>query len=103
MALSTSELSSSRRWGCCSAPSRLGERSAIENLLSSLIVSATPFTTVPSHAIVLSALAVHHELLDRIRAAVAKVIQGKREAIELLLVAVLAGGHVLVEDVPGVG
>jgi len=66
-------------------------------------VSATPFLTIPSHAVVPSALAAHHELLERIRVAVAKVIQGKREAIELLLVAVLAGGHVLVEDVPGVG
>jgi MoxR-like ATPase len=41
--------------------------------------------------------------LDRIRAALERVIQGKTEAIELLLVGVLAGGHVLVEDVPGVG
>jgi MoxR-like ATPase len=31
------------------------------------------------------------------------VIQGKPEAIDLLLVGLLAGGHVLVEDVPGVG
>ena len=31
------------------------------------------------------------------------VVVGKPEAIELTLVAVLAGGHVLVEDVPGVG
>jgi MoxR-like ATPase len=43
------------------------------------------------------------ELLTRIRTAAGVVIQGKIEAIELLLVAVLAGGHVLVEDVPGVG
>jgi MoxR-like ATPase len=48
-------------------------------------------------------LAVHRDLLARIRAAVGKVIQGKPEAVELLLLAVLAGGHVLVEDVPGVG
>jgi MoxR-like ATPase len=41
--------------------------------------------------------------LDSIRAALERVIQGKTEAIELLLVGVLAGGHVLVEDVPGVG
>lgn len=43
------------------------------------------------------------DLLDQIRAAAGRVIQGKPEAIDLLLVAVLAGGHVLVEDVPGVG
>jgi MoxR-like ATPase len=42
-------------------------------------------------------------MLDEIRAAVGRVIRGKADAVELLLVAVLAGGHVLVEDVPGVG
>jgi MoxR-like ATPase len=41
--------------------------------------------------------------LDSIRAALGSVIHGKSEVIELLLVAVLGGGHVLVEDVPGVG
>ncbi|MHB9130737.1 MAG: AAA family ATPase [Armatimonadota bacterium] len=34
---------------------------------------------------------------------VEKVILGKRDAIELVLVAMLCGGHVLLEDVPGVG
>lgn len=34
---------------------------------------------------------------------VEKVIIGKRQSIELLLVAMLTGGHVLIEDVPGVG
>ena len=32
-----------------------------------------------------------------------QVIVGKNEAIQLVLVALLAGGHVLLEDVPGVG
>lgn len=43
------------------------------------------------------------ERLAAIRSALGSVIQGKPDAIELLLVGVLAGGHVLVEDVPGVG
>ena len=34
---------------------------------------------------------------------IARVIIGKRDSIELLLVAMLSGGHVLLEDVPGVG
>lgn len=34
---------------------------------------------------------------------VEKVIIGKRSSIELLLVAMLSGSHVLIEDVPGVG
>lgn len=34
---------------------------------------------------------------------VEKIIVGKRETIELVVSAMLAGGHVLIEDVPGVG
>ena len=42
-------------------------------------------------------------ILDRVRHALGTVIRGKSEVIDLLLVGVLGGGHVLVEDVPGVG
>ena len=41
--------------------------------------------------------------LDRIRRALGGVIHGKADVIELLLVGILGAGHVLVEDVPGVG
>jgi MoxR-like ATPase len=41
--------------------------------------------------------------LESIQKALGRVIHGKAEVIELLLVGVLGGGHVLVEDVPGVG
>lgn len=34
---------------------------------------------------------------------VEKVIVGKRQSIELVIAAMLTGGHVLIEDVPGVG
>ena len=34
---------------------------------------------------------------------VARVIVGKDETIELLLVALFCEGHVLLEDVPGIG
>ncbi|MGC2240213.1 MAG: AAA family ATPase, partial [Acidimicrobiia bacterium] len=43
------------------------------------------------------------ERFDRIAANVEKVIQGKRDVVELLVLALVAEGHVLVEDVPGVG
>ncbi len=43
------------------------------------------------------------EALPGIRAGLAQVIRGKQEAIDLVLVGLLSGGHVLVEDVPGVG
>jgi MoxR-like ATPase len=39
----------------------------------------------------------------QLQRAVAGVIRGKDEAIELALVALLARGHLLIEDVPGVG
>jgi MoxR-like ATPase len=38
-----------------------------------------------------------------VRANVARVIVGKATAVDLLLVALLCGGHALLEDVPGVG
>ncbi|HEX8557769.1 MAG TPA: MoxR family ATPase [Pyrinomonadaceae bacterium] len=38
-----------------------------------------------------------------LRAAVESVIRGKAEAVRLAAVTLLAGGHLLVEDVPGVG
>ena len=40
---------------------------------------------------------------DRIAGNVEKVIQGKRDVVEMLVLALVAEGHVLVEDVPGVG
>jgi MoxR-like ATPase len=42
-------------------------------------------------------------LCKRIEENIARVIVGKREAIDLLLVALLADGHVLIEDIPGLG
>jgi len=40
---------------------------------------------------------------DRFRSNVARVIVGKEKAIDLIFVALLCEGHVLIEDVPGVG
>jgi MoxR-like ATPase len=42
-------------------------------------------------------------LCDRIIENISQVIVGKRTAIEFLLVALLADGHALIEDVPGLG
>jgi len=41
--------------------------------------------------------------VSRVVENVEKVIVGKRDRIELLMVAILCQGHILVEDVPGVG
>ncbi len=43
------------------------------------------------------------DVADRITEQVEKVIIGKREVIEQVLVAVLCEGHILLEDVPGIG
>jgi len=43
------------------------------------------------------------EIAEAVTENVGSVIVGNREAIEGLVTAVLAGGHVLLEDVPGVG
>jgi len=43
------------------------------------------------------------EACERIAAEVETVICGKRSAIDLVLAALLADGHILLEDVPGVG
>lgn len=44
-----------------------------------------------------------HPVTDAIRANVELVLLGKTAAVELCLAALVAGGHVLIEDVPGVG
>ena len=42
-------------------------------------------------------------LADLLIENIGRVIVGKRETVELALVALISGGHVLIEDVPGVG
>ena len=48
-------------------------------------------------------MAVTTEKLAELRGSVARVIRGKEEAIDALIAALLARGHVLIEDIPGVG
>ncbi len=43
------------------------------------------------------------EFKDRILENVSKVIVGKEKEIELIIVSFLSGGHVLLEDIPGMG
>ena len=45
----------------------------------------------------------HPETLGKLRSSVQSVLLGKDEVVRRVLVALLAGGHVLLEDVPGVG
>jgi MoxR-like ATPase len=41
--------------------------------------------------------------LDQLQKTIETVIRGKSDVVELALVTLLAGGHLLIEDVPGVG
>jgi MoxR-like ATPase len=43
-----------------------------------------------------------HSPLDHLRDELAKVIEGQRGVVERLMVALVAGGHILIEGVPGV-
>jgi len=42
-------------------------------------------------------------VIEKIKKNIANVIVGKDNAVELLMVALLCQGHVLIEDFPGVG
>ncbi len=45
----------------------------------------------------------HQEYLSGLRTQLGRVILGKPEAIENVIIALVSAGHILVEDVPGVG
>ena len=44
-----------------------------------------------------------NQILQRIRENIANVMVGKEDVTKLLLTGMVAGGHVLLEDVPGTG
>jgi MoxR-like ATPase len=48
-------------------------------------------------------IAAAQQVLDRLRANIRLTIKGKEEVIEQVLICLVAGGHVLIEDLPGVG
>lgn len=50
-----------------------------------------------------ASLSLAREVAERVASSVGRAFRGKPETIERLLVALLAQGHVLVEDVPGTG
>jgi len=43
------------------------------------------------------------EVFTKVQANIEQVISGKREAVRTALTCLFAGGHLLIEDVPGVG
>ena len=44
-----------------------------------------------------------NQIVSSIKSNISKVIIGKEETVDLLLTALISGGHVLLEDVPGMG
>src|SRR5713101_1857838 len=56
--------------------------------------------TAPTQAETLETAA---ERINVLQGAIERVIRGKPEAVRLAIVTLLAGGHLLIEDVPGVG
>ncbi|SBS74884.1 conserved hypothetical protein [uncultured Microbacterium sp.] len=64
------------------------------------IFSDVPAGPPPSHAMTAEEFA---ETTDAILASVTRVIDGKPDAVRSALVCMLAEGHLLIEDVPGVG
>ncbi len=58
---------------------------------------------LPEKVVEQGALSQPRKEIEALIANIERVIIGKREVIELLLVALLAEGHVLLEDVPGTG
>jgi MoxR-like ATPase len=49
------------------------------------------------------AAAVIRDVAQRVKESIGRVIVGRDEVVELALVALLADGHILIEDVPGIG
>jgi MoxR-like ATPase len=45
----------------------------------------------------------HDDILAELTQTLSRVVRGTPEAVELLLIGALSGGHMLIEDVPGVG
>jgi MoxR-like ATPase len=44
-----------------------------------------------------------HEVAERVKQNIGRVIVGKDEVVELVLVSIFSEGHILIEDVPGIG
>ena len=45
----------------------------------------------------------NQRLVAELAAEISKVIKGKKDAVEMVLISLLSQGHILIEDVPGVG
>ena len=46
---------------------------------------------------------IYEKKLLQVQAEVNKIIKGKQDIVEKILAAIISGGHILMEDMPGVG
>ena len=66
-------------------------------------MAADPADLAPASALRADVVAVGRRLWDDLRGSVALAVVGADEALRLIAIALLADGHVLLEDVPGTG
>jgi MoxR-like ATPase len=79
---------------------------AITSTTSTTTLDGAERTTAPPEpgtGIAAAEIAAAKGLVDRLESRVAGVVRGKPEVIRLAVVALLSDGHILIEDVPGVG
>jgi MoxR-like ATPase len=79
-------------------------KSPLQNREVMLLGTQTTMMMTANHLAVTSGgMCLDFSLCKRIVENIARVIVGKNDAVELLLVALLADSHVLIEDIPGLG
>ncbi|MCC8028961.1 MAG: MoxR family ATPase [Lachnospiraceae bacterium] len=66
-------------------------------------IQTMPPLDVPYEPLSAEEAAAAQEKITAVIDNIATVIKGKREQIEMVVLCLLAGGHVLIEDIPGVG
>jgi MoxR-like ATPase len=82
----------------CAAPAT-AQRASDSDAAALLGAGGTRSEPPPSRETVAAA----HDRIGALLRNIERVIVGKREAVKLVLVGLLARGHVLIEDVPGIG
>lgn len=82
---------------------RIDQRANVVTYISVSSAEAKASQPDPLSEAASSALAEGTEVAARLVRSVSTVLEGKQEVVELAVTALLAQGHLLVEDVPGVG
>jgi MoxR-like ATPase len=81
----------------------LMKRSGLLDFQKQKIITLSPSIETKKAGLTLGGMILDFSLCKAIVENISRVIVGKNQSIELLLVAMLADGHVLIEDIPGLG